>query len=236
MRPVFAFIILLVAFSCMVYELALAQASSVLLGNALLNYSVTICLYLAGLGAGSLLYIRLKKFGDGPLLLNTEILLSYLGPLAPLLALVAELGLSRTFTPGTGAYHLSLQAVIYSLVTVVGVLSGLELPILISLGEERFRLKSGAVLGLDYGGTLAAVAVFPTVGLTVLGLFGTAALAGLGSWIGALLTLIALPKSRRRGLQFAALVPSLVLIAAIMIYESELTTFMARSIYLAGSP
>jgi hypothetical protein len=42
------------AFCGVVYELALAQTNSVLLGNSYLQYGLTIGLFMAGLGAGSL--------------------------------------------------------------------------------------------------------------------------------------------------------------------------------------
>lgn len=235
MRFVYAFVIVLVAFSCMVYELALAQTSSILLGNALVNYSVTICIYLAALGLGSLLFSRFQAAGHGRQLINTEIVLSYLGPTAPVLALLAEFGLRHVAEPGSGLYYGSLQAVIYSLVLVVGLLSGFELPILMSLGETHFRMRSGAVLGLDYAGTLLAVAIFPTLGLAVLGLFGTAALAGIGSWAGAAMTVAAMPRSQWSRGQVAALVPSFLLIILMLVFESKLRHFIAGSVYLAGA-
>ncbi|MBX3020983.1 MAG: hypothetical protein KF799_04845 [Bdellovibrionales bacterium] len=234
MRALYAFVIVLVSFSCMVYELTLAQTSSLLLGNALVNYSVTICIYLAGLGVGSLLFMRYNSESAGPLLLNTEIVLSYLGPLAPILALLVEFSLRQVVMPGSLAYFFVLQSTMYVLVALVGILSGLELPIMISLGETRFRMQSGAVLGLDYLGTLVAIAAFPTVGLGMLGLFGTAALAGVGSWGGAVMTWLALPPAQRHRWQLVLLAPSLALVMAMLAFGPELREFMSQSIYLAG--
>lgn len=235
MRLLYGGVIILVSFSCMVYELALAQTSSVLLGNALVNYSVTICIYLAALGVGSLLFGRFNAAGAGRLLLNTEIVLSYLGPLAPVIALLAEYALRNVVPPGSAAYYLTLKTTIYTLVGVVGILSGLELPIMISLGETNFKMQSGAVLGLDYAGTLLAIAIFPTLGFATLGLFGTAALAGVGSWVGAAITLKSLPRDQWGKRHLFLLAPSAILILAMLALGPQLLEFMSQSIYLAES-
>lgn len=233
MRSIFYTLIVCVSFSCMLYELVLAQTSSLLLGNALINYSVTICIYLAALGVGSLLFKYLKRLNSS--LLITELVLSYLGTLAPIAAILADYGFRQALDVGGANYHLANQAFVYGLIALVGILSGLELPILISLGESLFELRSGTTLGLDYLGTLMAVCIFPTIGMQGLGLFGTAALAGLGSWVGAALTLYSLPKKDWSNWHIVLLIPSLVIVLVLLGFEHSIREFISSSIYLAGN-
>jgi predicted membrane-bound spermidine synthase len=167
-------------------------------------------------------------------LLMAELALSYLGPLAPILILFMDWILRREIGAGGASYHLMLQSFVYLMIFVIGILSGLELPVLMSLGESLCELRSGAVLGLDYLGTLVAVAIFPLWGLGQLGLFGTAALAGLMTCSGAILTFWALPAATRPRWLLLSLVPALILVLGLLVFSDEVTTYLSHTIFLVA--
>ncbi|MBI4346310.1 MAG: hypothetical protein HY553_05620 [Elusimicrobia bacterium] len=170
-----------VSICSIVYELVLAQAMGALLGNTFLRYNVTIGLYLAALGAGSLLCARVGTTESARRLLKIEWALALLGAAGPLLMFLWDAALVRSFgalgAPLRGWLH---QALLYgfdhALVIAIGVLSGFELPLLMHLAGPD---EEGRILATDYAGTLAGAALFPLVLLPGLGLVGTAAAAGL---------------------------------------------------------
>jgi spermidine synthase len=75
------------------------------------------------------------------------------------------------------------RAVLYGLVGVVGVLVGLEIPLLLRLLRDRlaFRELIAQVLSLDYVGALAASLLFPLLLVPRLGLIRTSLLVGLAN-------------------------------------------------------
>lgn len=169
------------AFCSIVYELLLAQTMGALLGNTFLRYNVTIGIYLAALGAGSLLCKREGPAASMLTLVRIEWLLALLGSAGPLLLFAWD---AATFKAARalglaagGGFHLALvHAFDHSVVVAVGLLSGFELPLLMRLGGDD---DSERVLAVDYFGTLAGAVAFPLLLLPATGLIGTAAVTGL---------------------------------------------------------
>src|SRR3989344_4091221 len=153
----------IVALCSMVYELQLAQLLASLLGNTVLRYSVTIGLYLAALGIGSLLANRLRQ--DPPAayrhFILVELVLSFLGGLS-----IVSLLLLATWTP---AAVLSLLS--HSLMVVIGVLSGLELPLLLRQHTVQTDNTQGLLTANYLGAMVGAVAfglwLLPALGLVL---------------------------------------------------------------------
>jgi len=113
---------LVLAFCSIVYELLLGQILSAFLGNTVLRYSVTIGLYLFSMGVGAI--IAEGRFVKHPIitLQRVEILLTLLGSLSMvMLHIIDWLTLPDLF--------LSLFA--HSLIILIGVLTGFEIPLLI---------------------------------------------------------------------------------------------------------
>src|SRR5213596_483319 len=77
----------------------------------------------------------------------------------------------------TGAFRL----VLYTLVAVIGVLVGLEIPLLMRILRDRFSFKDvvANVLTFDYVGALAASLAFPILLVPKLGLVRSAMLFGI---------------------------------------------------------
>ncbi|NJL24335.1 MAG: hypothetical protein HC902_03600 [Calothrix sp. SM1_5_4] len=152
----------LTAFSGIVYEFALAQSLSVLLGNSMLQYALTIGLFLAAMGAGAFAVSRDEPRGERRLL-RLQVLLAVLAPAGFIALWAAAFELPRA----------GVWVAAGTLVSGVGYLTGAELPLLMNF-RHHARLR---VLAADYFGMLAAAIAFPLFLLPRLGIFGSFLLA-----------------------------------------------------------
>jgi spermidine synthase len=162
--------VFVVATAGLVYELVAATAASYLLGDSVTQFSTVIGTYLFAMGIGSYLSRYLRR-GLASRFVEVEILVGLLGGFAAALLFV-----SFTYTRH---FHL----VLYGLVGVIGVLVGLEIPLVLRLLRERlsFRDLVAQVLSLDYVGALAASVLFPLLLVPRLGLVRTSLAFGLAN-------------------------------------------------------
>jgi spermidine synthase len=160
--------VVLVATAGLVYELVAAAAASYLLGDSITQFSTVIGAYLFAMGVGSFLS-RYVERGLAARFVQVEVLVGLVGGWAAALLFVAF---------GQTAHF---RVVLYGIVGVVGVLVGLEIPLLLRLLRDRlvFRELVAQVLSLDYIGALAASLLFPLLLVPRLGLIRTSLLVGL---------------------------------------------------------
>jgi spermidine synthase len=159
-----ALITFIVAYCSIVYEFALAQSLSSILGNSVLRYNLTIGLYVFSLGIGALVY---KKFFSNRLskkFIQIELSLSVVGGFSPILMLLLDKYLQNT------SYFL-LLILSHSFIVIIGVLSGFELPVLMDLSEEIKSKTSNHILSIDYLGTFIGIILFPFVLMPKFGIF-----------------------------------------------------------------
>ncbi len=156
---------LVLAACSLIYELLIAQTLSLFAGNTVIWYSLTVGLYLGAMGLGAAIsHIRPGRSAWDDLF-AVEVLLSIVGALAVLMIqLVHSTYLYFSSTP-EGASVLGFFGVSLVMILLVGLLSGVELPLLIQVGNE---LSGGTkvtnrVLGWDYIGALVAGVLFPLV-------------------------------------------------------------------------
>lgn len=150
------------AFCGLLYELILAQTLSILLGNSVVQYSLTIGLFMAAMGFGSLFAPK-----EGP----RE---KYLAWSQVALAAVAGAGI---LVINVLALHLGtvpLWLVSAMLVVTIGAITGLELPLLMDMAGPPGRLSA---LAFDYFGMLVACTSFPLILLPKFGTLGLTFLA-----------------------------------------------------------
>ncbi len=154
----------------LVYELLAGTLASYLLGDSVLQFSTIIGTYLFAMGVGS----WLSKFvvrGLVARFIQLQILVGLLGGFsAPLLFL--------TFSyASAGAFRVLL----YLMVFLIGMLVGLEIPLILRILKDRleFRDLVSQVLALDYIGALLASVLFPLILVPYLGLIRTACFFGL---------------------------------------------------------
>ena len=172
--------VFVVAICGLVYELLAGTLGSYLLGDSVTQFSLVIGLYLSAMGVGAWLSRRL----DGNLarrFLEIELAVAIVGGVsAPVLFI----------SFGTVVHF---QVVLLGFVSAIGVLVGLELPILMRLLEGQIEFKDliSRVLTFDYIGALAASLLFPLVLVPKLGLVrsslamgcANAAVALWGTWL-----------------------------------------------------
>jgi spermidine synthase len=149
------------AFCSIVYELLLGQTLSAFLGNTVLRYSVTIGLYMMSLGIGSM--IAEGRFVKHPVtsLLRVEILLTLVGGSSVVVLF---------FVNALGVPPIVLSVIAHTLIIVIGILSGFEIPLLISLKNFEAENRDNTIIGVNYlgaflGTIVFAFALYPFVGL-----------------------------------------------------------------------
>lgn len=150
-----------------VYELLIGTISSYFLGDSVRQFSITIGLFMAAMGLGSFLS---RNLGEGVLgqFVAVEIGLGLAGGLS-----APALYYAYAFT------DLYYPAMVLFIVTI-GVLTGLEVPMLVLAMQRHFSLEKNLsnILSLDYLGALAATLLFPFVLLPSLGTFRSALSVG----------------------------------------------------------
>ncbi|MBC7601733.1 MAG: polyamine aminopropyltransferase [Ramlibacter sp.] len=161
--------VFVVAACGLVYELAAGALASYVLGDSVLQFSTIIGTYLFAMGIGS----WLSRFFERQLpahFLRIELLVALVGGSLP-----AVLFLANAYAPG------SFRSLLYLLVLAVGVLVGLEIPLVMRILKRNVALKDlvSQVLTFDYLGALAVSIAFPLVLVPHLGLIRTGLLFGL---------------------------------------------------------
>jgi spermidine synthase len=160
--------VLLISACGLVYELVAGTLASYLIGDSVFQFSTIIGCYLFSMGIGSALSRYINR-GLVHRFVWIELLVGLVG------------GYSSALLFFAFAYTQAFGFLMYFLVTVIGVLVGLEIPLLIRILREHFTFRDAVahVLTFDYIGALAASLVFPIVMVPKLGLVRSALLFGL---------------------------------------------------------
>lgn len=168
--------VIIIATCGLIYELLAATLSSYVLGDSVTQFSLIIGIYLSAMGVGS----WLSGFLDKDLakrFVEIELAVAIFGGFsAPLLFL-------------TFASVSYFSIILYSMVFGIGMLVGLEIPLLMRILKDELDFKKlvARVLALDYVGALVASLLFPIFLVPKLGLNRTSLLfgmlnAGVGIW------------------------------------------------------
>ncbi len=170
-------ITLILAACSILYELMIAHTISILAGHMVVWYSLTIGIYLAFLGFGSILYNKIiKGKHEWEALFRVEILLTICGCLSVMLIHVGHMLYGYYAVSNEikiGLYN--LFAIFFLVTSVVGFLSGIELPLLIKIGNEMSQGKrvTNRILGTDYIGSLLGAVSFPIIFVPFYGVIKT---------------------------------------------------------------
>ncbi len=160
--------VFVVAACGLVYELIAGALASYLLGDSVLQFSTIIGCYLFAMGIGS----YLSRYIDEHLyehFIRIELLVGLIGGLMPI-----ALFLLHTWAPAP------FRVALYALVTIIGILVGLEIPLVMRILRRNYALKDlvSQVLTFDYLGALAVSVAFPLLLVPHLGLIRTGLLFG----------------------------------------------------------
>jgi spermidine synthase len=160
-----------------VYELAAGALASWLLGDSVLQFSSVIGTYLFAMGIGSWASRHLQHQLVAQFL-RIELLVGLVGGLMP-----AGLFLAHSALPAHAA--LPFRVLLYALVGLIGVLVGLEIPLVMRILKARFAARwalselVSQVLTFDYLGALVVALAFPLLFVPHLGLVRTGVFFGL---------------------------------------------------------
>ena len=169
--------VFVVAACGLVYELAAGALASYLLGDSVLQFSTVIGSYLFAMGLGSWASRHVERQLVAQFL-RIELLVGLVGGLMPALLFAAYSSLPA----GANA---AFRVLLYAMVGLVGVLVGLEIPLVMRILKrhfrERYALKDlvSQVLTFDYLGALVVALAFPLLFVPHLGLIRTGIFFGL---------------------------------------------------------
>ena len=168
---VLLFSVCLIATCAIIYELIIAAVSSYLLGNSVYQFSVTIGLFMSSMGLGSYLSRYFSRC-----LVNRFILIE--------IAIALIGGISSAALFNTYIFYESAAVylvVMFILITSIGTLVGLEIPILTRIiGQyDSLRVTLSNVLAFDYIGALIGSVIFPLILLKYTGLVQSAFIVSL---------------------------------------------------------
>jgi spermidine synthase len=167
--PVVLFLsVFLIAACGLIYELIAGTLASYLLGDSVLQFSTVIGTYLFAMGIGSYLS-RFIARGLVARFISIELMVGLVG------------GYSSAILFLTFAYTEGFRLLLYLLVIIVGILVGLEIPLLMRILKDRFQFRDlvAHVLTFDYLGALGASLLFPILLVPRLGLVRSALLFGI---------------------------------------------------------
>jgi spermidine synthase len=213
--------VLLIAACGLIYELVASALASYLLGDSVTQFSTVIGTYLFAMGVGSWLSRFLSR-GLVARFIGIELLVGLIG------------GFSSTLLFLAFAYTGAFRLVLYALVVVIGMLVGLEIPLLMRILKDRFAFKDvvANVLTFDYLGALAASLAFPILLVPKLGLVRSALLFGMINAAVALWSVWLLrAQLGARRIIAGACVAVLVLLGAGMAGATRITNLAEDSIY-----
>jgi spermidine synthase len=216
--PILFVNVLVIATCGLIYELLAGTLASYVLGDSVTQFSLIIGIYLSALGVGAWLSRHLSG-GLARRFIEVELGVALFGGAsAPVLL----------FAFGRMAFF---HAVLYGMVSIIGVLVGLELPILMRLLKDSLDFKDmvSRVLTFDYLGSLFASLLFPLLLVPKLGLTRTSLVFGMlngavafwGTW-----TLQPLIKGSVRALRIQALIVIAILFVGFI--KADLLTALAE--------
>lgn len=204
------------------YELIISALSSYLKGDSVLQYSVTIGIYMSAMGLGSYLskFLKTNLFNW---FVIVEIGVGLLGGLSSLILFLANIYLS------------CYQIVMYFEILVIGIFVGMEIPILtriIEQNENNLRVTISSIFSFDYIGGLVGSIAFPLLLLPHLGYFCTAFLVGSLNIIVSLIIIIKYKDSITNYEKFRS-ITILILIGMIVgtIFSENISKFVEDGLY-----
>jgi spermidine synthase len=160
--------VFVVATCGLVYELLAGALGSYLLGDSITQFSLVIGLYLSAMGVGAWLSRRIER-RLAERFLDVELAVAVVGGLAVPILFLAFASVSH------------FQLLLLAFVFAIGVLVGLEIPLLMRLLEGQLEFKDlvSRVLTFDYIGALVAALLFPLLLVPKLGLVRTSLMMGM---------------------------------------------------------
>ncbi len=216
--PVLKLALFATGLSGIVAEYILSTLATYFIGDSATQWSLIVSVMLFSMGLGS----RFSKYFNENLLVKfiaIEFTLSILVSFASLFAYTAA------------GYTEYVGFIIYGLSILIGILIGLEIPLVIRLNEEfeSLRINVASVMEKDYLGSLVGGLFFAFVGLPILGLTYTPFILGMVNFVVAILLFLVV----KDALKIKA--KSLISLSALIVFAMISTgAYYASPIILQG--
>ncbi len=215
----------------LIYELLAGTLASYLLGDSVTQFSTVIGTYLFAMGVGSWCSRYVKK-NELAIFVRVEVLIAAIGGCSAA-ALFLMFDRVQDF-----------RLPLYGLVFAIGLLVGLEIPLLMRILKDRLEFSDlvSKVLTFDYVGALAASLLFPLLLVPHLGLIRTGFLFGLMNVGVAIAAILLLPERRRLTIELVVgIMVALVLIGGFFASEqiertAEVAAYGDPIIYADATP
>ena len=155
-------------FAGIVAEYILSTLATYFIGNSIFQWTIIVSLMLFCMGLGSRISTKITKN-----LVRNFLLLE--------LSLSLIVSFSSTLVYTIAAFSTYYEILIYSLSMLVGLLIGIEIPLVVRINKEFEDLKTNisSILEKDYYGSLLGGVFFAFIGLPILGLSYTPFVLGL---------------------------------------------------------
>ena len=158
--------VFIIATCGLIYELVAGTLASYLLGDSVTQFSIIIGVYLFSMGIGS----YLSRFFNDRLIewfIRVELLVGLVGGFSAIILFLV--------------FPFSFQLILYALVSMTGILVGIEIPLLLRILKDKVEFKElvSRVFTYDYIGALLASLIFPLLFVPYLGLIRTSLFFGL---------------------------------------------------------
>ncbi|SPE51074.1 putative spermidine synthase 1 [Verrucomicrobia bacterium] len=162
----------------LIYELIAGTLASYLLGDSVTQFSTIIGAYLFAMGIGSY-FSKFIRRNEVAMFVQVELLVGLVGGCSAGLLFLLFSAVD------------SFRVLLYAIVVIIGVLVGLEIPLLLRILKDRLEFKDlvSQVFTFDYVGALLASLLFPLVLVPHLGLVRSSFLFGALNVVVALATL-----------------------------------------------
>lgn len=171
--------VFLIAICGIVYELSIGNISSYLLGNTVVQYSLTIGTFMFAMGVGSFASrVIQKNLIDAFIFI--ELAIGVVGGFSAVLLLYGYANLPN------------YNVVMFTIIMIIGMLIGIEIPVLTRLIDHRYqdlKISISNALGFDYIGALIGSVGFSVFLLPKFGVIATSYLLGVINLIVVLLNL-----------------------------------------------
>jgi len=204
--------------SGIVAEYVLSTLATYFLGNSVLQWTMIVSIMLFSMGLGS----RISKY-------FTSNLLSKFVTIEFILSLLSSLVAVSTYLVASISVYTGI--VIYTMSIVIGLLIGMEIPLVIRLNDEfeELRINVSSILEKDYYGSLAGGIFFAFFGLPILGLTYTPFVLGAINFSVAIMLLTMLWRNLNQSVR-----KKLLGIATVVVFLWLAALIMAESIIQFG--
>ena len=218
-KALIPFAVFIAGLCSIIYELLISTTATYFLGDGVRQFSIIIGVYLFSMGIGAFLskYLKHKPL---TFFINVEYLLGFIGGISVPLLYMLFVYVSPTV----------LQICCLAIIFVIGLLTGMEVPLLtFALEEGNIKNNLSNILSLDYIGGLIATLIFPFIILPFVGLYYSSLIFGIVNIVLGIILNYTLLKDKKRNSIYGFL--AIVALLTLVLFGGKLLKVWDEKIY-----